>query len=83
MLVLLGTNNRLPFFHMTKRFIWLEETKEHINEFSIGYMNNQKLNMNKALTEQVHKCMNNTFSSITQAYIKATLAKNNIRVLAS
>ena len=35
---LLGKNHRLPLFHMTTSFIWIEETKERINEFSIGYM---------------------------------------------
>ena len=45
---LLGSNHRLPLFHMDKGFIWLEETKEHINEFSIGYMVNTTLNINKA-----------------------------------
>ena len=32
---LLGTNKRLPLSHMAKRYIWLEETKERINEVSI------------------------------------------------
>ena len=45
---LLGTNHLLPLFHMAKRFIWLEETKERINEFSIGYITNPTLNINKA-----------------------------------
>ena len=40
---LLGTNHRLPLLHMAKSYIWLVETKERINEFSIGYMINPKL----------------------------------------
>ena len=32
---------------MAKSFIWLEEIKEYINEVSIGYMTNKKLNIEK------------------------------------
>ena len=45
---LLGDNHRLPLFHMDKRFIWIEETKERINRFQIVYMINPTLNINKA-----------------------------------
>ena len=45
-------------------------------------MINLKFNINKEFREQFHKCMNNTFGPITQPYIKATLAKNNRRMLA-
>ena len=45
---LLGTNHRLPLSHMAKSHIWLEETNERINKFSIGYMINPNLIMNKA-----------------------------------
>ena len=50
---------------MAKHYIWLEETKERINEFSIGYMINPKLNINKAFKDQVTKCMKTTFVTIT------------------
>ena len=42
-LSLLRTNHRLPLSHMAKSYIWLEETNQHINEFSIGYMMNKNL----------------------------------------
>ena len=45
MLSLLGENHRLPLFHMAKHFIWLDETKKRINEFTIGYMINLGLNV--------------------------------------
>ena len=32
---------------MAKRFIWINETKKLINEFTIGYMINTGLNVNK------------------------------------
>ena len=38
MLPLLGDNHRLPLLHKAKRFIWIEEKYERINEFEIGYM---------------------------------------------
>ena len=53
-LSLLGDNHRLPLIHMATRDIWLEETKERINKFSIGYMINPKLNINKTFREQVY-----------------------------
>ena len=53
MLPLLGENHRLPLFHMDKRFIWLNEIKQRINEFTIGYMINTGLNVNKDFIEQM------------------------------
>ena len=57
MLSLFGANHHLPLFHMDKRFIWINETKKRINEFTVGYMINTGLNVNKAFVEQVEKCM--------------------------
>ena len=48
MLSLLGKNHRLPLFYMAKIFIWIEGKKQGIHKFSIGYMINPKLNINKA-----------------------------------
>ena len=45
-------------------------------------MINPRFNINKAFREQVDKCMNNIFGSITQPFIRYTLAKNDTRVLA-
>ena len=52
---LLGTNHHLPLSHMAKRYIWLEEANERINEFSIGYMMNLNLSINKGFKYQVTK----------------------------
>ena len=43
-----GTNRRIPLLHMAKSYIWLEETNQRINEFSIGYVMNPNLHKNKA-----------------------------------
>ena len=48
---LLWTNHRLPSSNMAKSYIWIEETNERIIEFSIGYMINPNLSINKALKE--------------------------------
>ena len=82
MLSLLGGNHCLPLFHMAKSVIWTEETKQRIDEFSIGYMINPRLNINKSFREKVHKCMNTTFGPTEKTLIRDTLAKNKTRVLA-
>ena len=79
---LLGTNHFLPLSHMAKSCIWLEETNQRINEFSIGYMMNPNLNMNKAFREQVKVCMKTTFSTSTMTHISKIILKQNIRLLA-
>ena len=38
---------------MAKRFIWNNETKKLTNEFTIGYMINPGLNVNKTFREKV------------------------------
>ena len=76
MQLLLVTNHRLPSSHMAKSYIWLEETKERINEFSIGYMINPTLNSKKYFKEQVAKCMKTTFGAMTQQHISKILSKN-------
>ena len=54
---LLGTNHLLPLSNMAKSCIWIESTDQHINDFSIVYMTNTNLSINKAFKEQVTKCM--------------------------
>ena len=66
---LLGAYHRLPLSHMAKNYIFLEETKELINEFSIGFMINLPLNIKKSFKEQVTKCMKTKFGAITQPHI--------------
>ena len=64
MLSFLVANHRLPLFHMAKRFIWINETKQLINEFTIGYMVNPGLNVNKDFREQVENvCLPNLVKS--------------------
>ena len=74
--------HRLPLSNMAKSYIWLEEKNQRINEFSIGYMMNPNLSMNKAFKEQVKLCMKNTFSTSTMTHISKILLKPNTRVLA-
>ena len=79
---LLGTNHRLPLAHMAKRYIWLEEKNQRINEFYIGYMMNPNLSINRDFNEQVKICTKTTFGTTTQQHISKILLKPNTRVLA-
>ena len=49
MLSLLGANNHPPLFFMAKLFICINETKQRINEFTIGHMINPGLHYNRKL----------------------------------
>ena len=71
---LLGTNCLRPLLHMSKSYIWLEETNQFINEFSIGYMMNPNLNTNKAFREQVKVCLKNTCGPSTNIHIGKILS---------
>ena len=53
MLSLLGGNHLLPLFRMAERYICLNKTKKHSNEFKIGYMINTGLYINKTFREQL------------------------------
>ena len=67
---------------MSQSCIWLEETNQHINELSIGYMMNPNLSINKYFKEQVKICMKTIFGTINQQHISQILSKQNTRVLA-
>ena len=78
---LLGTNHCLTLLHMARSYIWLEEKNQRINEFSIGYMMNTNLNMNRVFREQVKVCMKNKFPTSTMTHISKILLKPNTRVI--
>ena len=79
---LLGTNHRPPLSYMDKSYIWIEETNQRINEFSIGYMMNTNLIINKAFREQVKVCLKTTFSTSTLSHISKIWLKPDTRVIA-
>ena len=79
---LLGTNHCLTLSHMSKSYIWLEETNQRINELYIGYMMNKSLSMNKVFREQVKVCTKTTFSTSTMIQTSKMLLKPNTKVLA-
>ena len=78
---ILGNNHRLPLSHMGKGYIWLEETNQRINEFSIGYIMNPHLSINKSFKEQVKVFMITTLSTSTMKHISKILLKLDTRVL--
>ena len=78
---LLGTNHSLPLSHMAKSYIWLEETNQRINDFSIGYIMNPNLNMKKVFREQVKVFMKTTFSTSNMTHMSKILLKPSTIVL--
>ena len=78
---MLGTKCRMPLLHMSKSYIWIEETNQRINEFSIGYMTNPTLYRNRYFKDQVKVCLKHTFGPDTNSHIDKTLQKPNTRVL--
>ena len=78
----LGTYCRMPLLHMSKSFIWLEETNQRINEFSIGYLTKPTLFKNRDFKDQVKVCFKHTFGLYTTSHINKILQKKNKRVLA-
>ena len=71
----------LSLSHMAKSYIWIEETKERINEFLIGYLNNPNFNIKSSFKERGTKCTKTTFGAINQPRISKIMFKNT-RVLA-
>ena len=71
---LLGNCCRMPLLHMSKSYIWIEETDQRINDFSIGCMMNPNLNRNRAFRYQVKLCLKNTFGPDTNINIGKTLS---------
>ena len=67
---------------MAKIYHWIEETNQRTNAFSIGYMMNPNLSINKNFKYQVKVCMKTTFSTSTMTHISRILLKPDTRVLA-
>ena len=72
---MLVANCRMPSLHMSKSYIWIEETSQRINEISFGYMFNPTLYTNKVFKEQVKACFKNKFGLDTNKHINKTLQK--------
>ena len=60
---------------MAKSYIWIEETNQRTNEFSIGYIMNPNLHKNNFFREQVKVYLKTTFGPSTNAYISKILLK--------
>ena len=67
---------------MDKSYIWIEETNQRINEFSIGYMMNPNFSIKKAFKEQVKICMKTTFGTMNQQHISKIVSITNAILLA-
>ena len=53
LLTLLGVNHGPPLLHTSKTFFYINSTEERINQFSILYMINPTLHVNKLFRDQV------------------------------
>ena len=62
--------------------MYIEETNEHMNEFSFAYMCNPTLYRHKVFKQQVKLCLNNTFGADTNKQINVILLRPNTRVIA-
>ena len=67
-----GGNWRMQLLHISKSYLWIEETNQRINEFSFGYMFNPTLYTNKVFREQL-KAIKKTFGPDTNKHIHKTL----------
>ena len=74
---MLVANCHMPLLHMSKSYIWNEETNQRINEISFGYMMNPTLYKNKDFKEHVKVCFRNTFGPDTTSHINTILLKKN------
>ena len=72
---MLVANCCMSLLHMSKSYIWIEETNQRINEFYFGHMLNPTLLTNKVFKEQVKTCFKNTFGPDTNKHINRTLHK--------
>ena len=72
---MVGADCHMPLLHMSKSYIWLEETNQRINEFSIGYMMNPILYKNRDFKDQVKVCFKHTFGPDTTSHINKILQK--------
>ena len=79
---LLGNIHCLPLSHIGKIYICLQETNQSIKEFSIVYMMNPNLSMNKVFRDQVKGFTITAFSASTMKQISKIRLKPNTRVLA-
>ena len=72
---MLWGNCRMPLLHMSKNYIWIEETNQHMDEFYSGYMLNPTLYKNKSFKDKVKSCFKNTFGKDTNSHINTILMK--------
>ena len=72
---MLVANCCMPLLHMSKSYIWIEETNQRINEFYFGYILNPTLYTNKFFIKKVKACFKNTFGKDTNSHINILLQK--------
>ena len=46
-------NNHMPLFNMSKNIVYMNSIEKRMNQFSIGYMINPKLHVNKVFRDKI------------------------------
>ena len=82
LMAIAGVNHRLPILHLSKIMVHIYSTENTIYKFSIGYMINPSLRVNRIFVEQVQNFLGCSFSTKTMKTIRDFLLKNNIYVMA-
>ena len=82
LLPLLRLNYCQLLLHMSKILVCICAIVKRINSFSIGYMINTILHVNKVFREQVENFVKATFHKNTMEGIKIVMRKNGICVIA-
>ena len=67
---------------MSKIMVHIYSIDNSINQFSVGYMINPSLHVNKVLREKVEKFLNDKFYEKTMETIRGCLNNNNTCVIA-
>ena len=72
----LGVNHSLPISHISKIFVFINTEEEFIHQFTIGYMTNPILHVNKVFRYQAENWLKDTFHQITMKGIRCSEKKD-------
>ena len=67
---IVGVNHRLPILHISNRMIYIYSTEKTVHQFSIGYMINPSIHINKIFKTKIEKLLGCYFFIETMQTIK-------------
>ena len=74
---IVGVNDRLPLLHLSKIMVHIYTTEKTIRQFTIGYMINSSLHINRIFREKIQTFLGCSFSTKTMKTIRDFLLKNS------